>query len=238
MINIVICEDELEQRNIIKKYINDISKGISVKFELLEFESAEEFLLNKIEFKNVDIFILDINMNGMSGMDLARLIREKDDISEIIFVTSLLDYIQEGYTVRAYRYLLKPINYEELKTHLLSCINDINKKKDNFMMIENKGIVHKVPINEIMYIEVAKKELTIYAKENSYKTKSSMDKVEKELEKFDFYRCHKSYLVNMKYIETIDKNEIIINCNKIPVSKHRISDFKKKFTLLLGDIIC
>ncbi|MEE0249388.1 LytTR family DNA-binding domain-containing protein [Peptacetobacter hiranonis] len=238
MINIVICEDELEQRNIIKKYINDISKGISVKFELLEFESAEEFLLNKIEFKNVDIFILDINMNGMSGMDLARLIREKDDISEIIFVTSLLDYIQEGYTVRAYRYLLKPINYEELKNHLLSCINDINKKKDNFMMIENKGIVHKVPINEIMYIEVAKKELTIYAKENSYKTKSSMDKVEKELEKFDFYRCHKSYLVNMKYIETIDKNEIIINCNKIPVSKHRISDFKKKFTLLLGDIIC
>lgn len=238
MINIVICEDELEQRNIIKKYINDISKGISVKFELLEFESAEEFLLNKIEFKNVDIFILDINMNGMSGMDLARLIREKDDISEIIFVTSLLDYIQEGYTVRAYRYLLKPINYEELKNHLLSCINDINKKKDNFMMIENKGIVHKVPINEIMYIEVAKKELTIYAKENSYKTKSSMDKVEKELEKFDFYRCHKSYLVNMKYIETIDKNEIIINGNKIPVSKHRISDFKKKFTLLLGDIIC
>lgn len=238
MINIVICEDELEQRNIIKKYINDIFKGISAKFELLEFESAEEFLLNKIEFKNVDIFILDIKMNGMSGMDLARLIREKDDISEIIFVTSLVDYIQEGYTVRAYRYLLKPINYEELKNHLLSCINDINKKKDNFIMIENKGIVHKVPINEIMYIEVAKKELTIYAKENSYKTKSSMDKVEKELEKFDFYRCHKSYLVNMKYIETIDKNEIIINCNKIPVSKHRISDFKKKFTLLLGDIIC
>ena len=238
MINIVICEDELEQRNIIKKYINDIFKGISAKFELLEFESAEEFLLNKIEFKNVDIFILDIKMNGMSGMDLARLIREKDDISEIIFVTSLVEYIQEGYTVRAYRYLLKPINYEELKNHLLSCINDINKKKDNFMMIENKGIVHKVPINEIMYIEVAKKELTIYAKENSYKTKSSMDKVEKELEKFDFYRCHKSYLVNMKYIETIDKNEIIINCNKIPVSKHRISDFKKKFTLLLGDIIC
>lgn len=77
MINIVICEDELEQRNIIKKYINDILKGISAKFELLEFESAEEFLLNKIEFKNVDIFILDIKMNDMSGMDLARLIRKK-----------------------------------------------------------------------------------------------------------------------------------------------------------------
>ncbi|WP_300278603.1 LytR/AlgR family response regulator transcription factor, partial [Peptacetobacter sp.] len=132
----------------------------------------------------------------------------------------------------------KPINYEELKTHLLSCINDIKRKKGNFIIIENKSIVNKVPINEIMYIEVTKKELTIYTKEDIYKTKSSMKKIERELEKFDFYRCHKSYLVNMKYIETIDKNEIIINYKKIPVSKHRISEFKKNFTLLLGEIIC
>lgn len=238
MFKIVICDDELLQREELREYIYKVFEEVEEELELLIFNSAEDVLKEKDVLKDTDIFILDIKMDEVSGMDLAKIIRKENDISEIIFITSLVDYIQEGYIVRAYRYLLKPINYEELKNHLLSCINDINKKKDNFMMIENKGIVHKVPINEIMYIEVAKKELTIYAKENSYKTKSSMDKVEKELEKFDFYRCHKSYLVNMKYIETIDKNEIIINCNKIPVSKHRISDFKKKFTLLLGDIIC
>ena len=235
---VVICDDELLQREELREYIYKVFEEVKEELELLIFKSAEEVLKEKDVLNHTDIFILDIKMDEVSGMDLAKIIRKENDISEIIFITSLVDYIQEGYTVRAYRYLLKPINYEELKTHLLSCINDIKKKKDNFMMIENKGIVHKVPINEIMYIEVIKKELTIHTKHTNYKTKSSMDKVEKELEKFKFYRCHKSYLVNMKYIETIDKNEIIINGNKIPVSKHRISDFKKKFTLLLGDIIC
>lgn len=235
---VVICDDELLQREELREYIYKVFEEVKEELELLIFKSAEEVLKEKYVLNHTDIFILDIKMDEVSGMDLAKIIRKENDISEIIFITSLVDYIQEGYTVRAYRYLLKPINYEELKTHLLSCINDIKKKKDNFMMIENKGIVHKVPINEIMYIEVIKKELTIHTKHTNYKTKSSMDKVEKELEKFKFYRCHKSYLVNMKYIETIDKNEIIINGNKIPVSKHRISDFKKKFTLLLGDIIC
>ena len=235
---VVICDDELLQREELREYIYKVFEEVKEELELLIFKSAEEVLKEKDVLNHTDIFILDIKMDEVSGMDLAKIIRKENDISEIIFITSLVDYIQEGYIVRAYRYLLKPINYEELKTHLLSCINDIKKKKDNFMMIENKGIVHKVPINEIMYIEVIKKELTIHTKHTNYKTKSSMDKVEKELEKFKFYRCHKSYLVNMKYIETIDKNEIIINGNKIPVSKHRISDFKKKFTLLLGDIIC
>ena len=235
---VVICDDELLQREELREYIYKVFEEVKEELELLIFKSAEEVLKEKYVLNHTDIFILDIKMDEVSGMDLAKIIRKENDISEIIFITSLVDYIQEGYIVRAYRYLLKPINYEELKTHLLSCINDIKKKKDNFMMIENKGIVHKVPINEIMYIEVIKKELTIHTKHTNYKTKSSMDKVEKELEKFKFYRCHKSYLVNMKYIETIDKNEIIINGNKIPASKHRISDFKKKFTLLLGDIIC
>ncbi|MDQ9831229.1 response regulator, partial [Acinetobacter baumannii] len=67
--------------------------------------------------KDTDIFILDIKMYEVSGMDLAKIIRKENEISEIIFVTSLVAYVQEGYTVRAYRYLLKPINYEELKTN-------------------------------------------------------------------------------------------------------------------------
>ncbi|WP_300281681.1 LytR/AlgR family response regulator transcription factor [Peptacetobacter sp.] len=238
MFKIAICDDELLQREELKGYIYKVFEEVKEELELLIFKSAEDVLKEKDILKDTDIFILDIKMDEVSGMDLAKIIRKENDISEIIFITSLVDYIQEGYIVRAYRYLIKPINYEELKTHLLSCINNIKRKKGNFIIIENKSIVNKVPINEIMYIEVTKKELTIYTKEDIYKTKSSMKKIERELEKFDFYRCHKSYLVNMKYIETIDKNEIIINYKKIPVSKHRISEFKKNFTLLLGEIIC
>lgn len=150
----------------------------------------------------------------------------------------MINYIQEGYTVRAYRYLLKPINYEDLRSHLLSCISDITKKRENFMIIENKGIIYKVLINKILYIEVRKKDLTIYTEDGIYTTKNSMEKVEKELRRYNFFRCHKGYLINMEHIEIIHKNTVFINNQEIPVSKHRISNLKTKLTYILGDVLC
>lgn len=156
MFRVVICEDEISQREKLKEYIHKIFDENKEKVEIIEFESAEELLSSGIILKEVDIFLLDIKMNGLSGMDLAKMIRKEDDRSEIIFVTSLVEYIQDGYTVRAYRYLLKPIEYEEIKKHLLNCISDIKKKKGNFI-IENRDGMRRIPIKEITYIEVRKK---------------------------------------------------------------------------------
>lgn len=147
MFRIVICEDEISQREKLKEYIQKIFDDNKEKVEITEFESAEDLLSDNIVLKEVDIFILDIKLNGLSGMDLAKLIRKEDDRSEIIFVTSLVEYIQEGYTVRAYRYLLKPIEYEELRKHLLNCISDIKRKKVNFV-IENRDGMRRIPIKK------------------------------------------------------------------------------------------
>ena len=216
MFRIVICEDDLLQRELLKGFLYKVFEEIQEDLDLIEFESGEEALLEEVILKGIDIFFLDIQMNKLTGMDLARWIRKENDTSEIIFVTSLVNYIQEGYTVRAYRYLLKPINYEDLRSHLLSCISDITKKRENFMIIENKGIIYKVLINKILYIEVRKKDLTIYT----------------------FFRCHKGYLINMEHIEIIHKNTVFINNQEIPVSKHRISNLKTKLTYILGDVLC
>ena len=138
MFRIVICEDDLSQRELLKGFLYKVFEEIQEDLDLIEFESGEEALLEEVILKGIDIFFLDIQMNKLTGMDLARWIRKENDTSEIIFVTSLVNYIQEGYTVRAYRYLLKPINYEDLRSHLLSCISDITKKRENFMrMIED-----------------------------------------------------------------------------------------------------
>ena len=147
MFRVVICEDEISQREKLKEYIQKIFDENKEKVEITEFESAVDLLSDNIVLKEVDIFILDIKLNGLSGMDLAKLIRKEDDRSEIIFVTSLVEYIQEGYTVRAYRYLLKPIEYEELKKHLLNCISDIKMKKGNFI-IENRDGMRRIPIKK------------------------------------------------------------------------------------------
>ena len=236
MYRIVICEDEITQRNTLKNFITKAFKEVSNALEILEYSSGEELL--KENPKGINIYILDIQMDKLTGMDVAKSIRENNDTSEIIFVTSLIEYVQEGYKVRAYRYLLKPIKYEDLKEHVLSCIKDIIKRRENFMIIENKGCMEKIAINNITYIEVQRKEITIHSTKGTYYTKNSLDKMEKELEVYNFFRCHKSYLINMKHIEYISKKSVIINNEEIPVSKHRISNLKSRFTQVLGGVLC
>ncbi|HBF6021659.1 TPA: LytR/AlgR family response regulator transcription factor [Clostridioides difficile] len=236
MYRIVICEDDITQITFLRECILKSLEGISSQIELFEFNSGEELLESNLE--SIDIFFLDIKMLKITGMDVAKIIRETNDTSEIIFITSIVDYIQEGYKVRAYRYLLKPIDFGDLNESILSCISDIIKRRENFMLIENKGIINKILINSIMYIEVRKKVLTIHTKNDTYYTKNSMDKIELELEKYNFFRCHKSYLINLQYIQFICKNAVVINNENIPVSKYRISDLKTKLTHVLGDVLC
>ncbi|HGS9989214.1 TPA: LytR/AlgR family response regulator transcription factor [Clostridioides difficile] len=236
MYRIVICEDDITQIAFLRECILKSLEGISSQIELFEFNSGEELLETNLE--GIDIFFLDIKMLQLTGMDVAKIIRETNDTSEIIFITSIVDYIQEGYKVRAYRYLLKPIDFGDLNESILSCISDIIKKRENFMLIENKGIINKILINSIMYIEVRKKVLTIHTKNDTYYTKNSMDKIELELEKYNFFRCHKSYLINLEYIQFICKNTVVINDEDVAVSKYRMADLKKKLTYVLGDVLC
>ncbi|HCQ5485080.1 TPA: response regulator transcription factor [Clostridioides difficile] len=236
MYRIVICEDDITQIAFLRECILKSLEGISSQIELFEFNSGEELLETNLE--GIDIFFLDIKMLQLTGMDVAKIIRETNNTSEIIFITSIVDYIQEGYKVRAYRYLLKPIDFGDLNESILSCISGIIKKRENFMLIENKGIINKILINSIMYIEVRKKVLTIHTKNDTYYTKNSMDKIELELEKYNFFRCHKSYLINLEYIQFICKNTVVINDEDVPVSKYRMADLKKKLTYVLGDVLC
>lgn len=155
MIKIAVCEDEKETQLLIEDYLENILKDISIEYEIQKYISGEELLESNL--KDIDILLLDIKMEKLNGMDTARKIREVDNEMEIIFVTSLIDYVQEGYEVRAYRYLLKPIELEELKKHVLACIKDIEINKESHITIKNKSNTYKIYLNEIKYIEVQKK---------------------------------------------------------------------------------
>ena len=146
--------------------------------------------------------------------------------------------MQIGYEVRAYRYLLKPIQFEKLKEHINKCVDDIMKKRSKNLIIKNKGSIYNIAIDDIMFVEVINKDIMIHTKKQLYKLKTSMRQIEKELEIYDFYRCHKGFLVNIKKIESVSKNMIVINDTEVPVSRYRIKDLRIKLVSILGDIIC
>ncbi|CEQ26198.1 LytR/AlgR family response regulator transcription factor [Paraclostridium sordellii] len=237
MLNIVICEDEIEQQEILKDYLEQILNEINSKYEILIFNSGEELFKNYLD--NIDIFLLDIQMDGLNGMEVARKIRQIDKKEvEIIFTTSLIEYIQEGYEVRAYRYLLKPIKLEDLKKHIILCIEELTKNKEIYIAVNEKNNTCKVKISEITYIEIQKREMTIHTINEDYTINSSMSKLENELSKYNFYRCHKSFMVNIDFIKNIKQYIAILdNKEEVPISRYRFKETKSRFLSYLGSAL-
>ena len=236
MINIGICEDELHYRVNIKDMLGDILSTYSINYKIYEFSSGEELLSNYP--KDLDILIMDIQMKIINGMDTARKIREFDQNLEIIFMTSFSEFMQEWYEVKAYRYILKPISERKISRNILPCINEIMKKKNNYLTINVKNYVDRIKIDSIVYIETDRPNILIYTNDNKYTTKMSISKIDKILREHGFFRCHNSYIVNLKLVESMNSNTLKIGEKYIPISKYRVKELKLALTNILGDILC
>ncbi|MGL4877296.1 LytR/AlgR family response regulator transcription factor [Paraclostridium dentum] len=236
MVVLGICDDEKHYRSIIRKYLEEILKSNVQSYEIHEFTSGEELLENYPN--NLDILILDIQMDSIDGMNTARRIRTFDSNVEIIFMTSYSEFMQEGYEVRAYRYLLKPIDFDKLNKHIIPCVKELKRRNSNYLTINTKNYIDRIKIDSILYIETQRPNLLIYTNKKVHSVRMSMRKIEGILEEYSFYRCHNSFLVNLKEIESMDGEYIFINDMKIPVSRYRTKGLKLAITNTLGDIVC
>ncbi|HFG9691928.1 TPA: LytR/AlgR family response regulator transcription factor, partial [Clostridioides difficile] len=236
VINIGICDDELHYRIKIKDILSEILSSYPINYNIYEFSAGEELLNNYP--KDLDILIMDIQMKTINGMDTARKIREFDHKLEIIFVTSFVEFMQEGYEVKAYRYILKPINKEKISKSVLPCINEMMKKRNNYLTINVKNYVDRIKIDSITYIETDRPNILIYTHDDMYITKMSISKIEKILNEYGFFRCHNSYIVNLKLVESMSGSTVIVDGKSIPISKYRVKGLKLAITNILGDIVC
>ncbi len=236
MIKIAICEDEKEQQELLKRYINQIFDALSVKCRLEVFNSGEE-LLERYS-KDTDILLLDIQMGQINGIDTARKVRVLDDKVEIIFITALIEYVLEGYEVRAYRYLIKPVKYNNLKDNIINCIKEVDIK-NKYIMVKAQGSQTKLNVSEITYIEVQKETITIHTLNEVYKINGTMSNIEKEIDCSRFFRCHKSFLVNLEHVKSIKQYVAILeNSKEVPVSRYRFKETKDKFFDLIEEKLC
>jgi DNA-binding LytR/AlgR family response regulator len=236
LINIGICDDELHYRLKIKDILKEILSSYPIDYRIYEFSSGESLLNNYP--KDLDILIMDIQMERINGMDTARKIRAFDQNLEIIFMTSFAEFMQEGYEVKAYRYILKPISERKISKNILPCINEIMKKRNNYLTINVKNYVDRIKIDSIIYIETARPNILIYTHDNMYTTKMSISKMEKILSEHGFFRCHNSYIINLKLVESMNSNTVVVDGKDIPISKYRVKDLKLAITNILGDIVC
>lgn len=236
MVNIVICENDKNDQEFVKAKVVEILDDLNIEYEIKVYNSGDDLLEGYDKY--TDIILLDIQMYGLDGMETARKIREFDDNVEIIFITSFVEYALEGYEVNAYRYLLKPVKDEDLRTSLINCLNDRNFVKRSIVIKEGDTRI-KISLKDIMYIEVQGNDITVHTLKDTYRTKGTMSNFETEINSDMFVRCHKSYLVNLEYIKSIKRyTSILVNDEEVPLSRNKYKEIKDRFFEMIEDKLC
>lgn len=225
--NIAIIDDELIQR----EYLFAILKSwkSSNDFNIKMFNNAEAFLFDYENNKDFDILLLDIEMEKLNGIELAKKIRKDNERVQIIFITGFIDYISLGYDVSALHYLIKPVSNDKLYQVLDKAINILSKKEANIIIkVDGQNIIIK--LNDIMYIESLGHYISINTiNKEEFIIKNGINKFKNELNS-SFIIPHRSYIVNLKYIKIITKNSIILDNNKeIPIAKNNFEQLNKAF---------
>lgn len=205
-VKICICDDSLEERAFINVLVREWSRQTGTDVSVSEFPTAEAFLF---EYEDLvpDVLLLDIEMPGMNGVELAKRLREGNKLIQIVFITGFSDYIAEGYEVAALHYLLKPVSPQKLFSTLDRALEK-QETDGRKIVLETTTETVQLLLCEIRYIEVIKNYITVYA-EGSYTVKRTLKEIERELDE-RFLRVGRSYIVNLHFISRVTRSEIFL----------------------------
>lgn len=215
--HVAVCEDDAAAA----EYITGLVKGWALErgcfVRVSSYPDAEGFWFAYAEDKSVDILLLDIEMGKMSGLELARRIRENDRELQIIFVTGYMEYIAQGYDVEALHYLLKPVSGQRLGQVLDRAAMRVKEKgRSLFLPVGDETV--RLPLYEVRYLEVCRNYVTVHAGE-AYTVKKTLREMERELDE-GFYKTGRSFMVNLRYVVRTSRNEVVLkDGTRLPLSR-------------------
>lgn len=225
MLSIAVCDDEIIECCQISKKIKKVLEEIKVPYIIQQFYNGKELLQESGEF---DIIFLDILMNDLDGIKIAKLLRENYD-KFLIFITSSREYSLEGYEVEAFQYFVKPLDEKKLKLALQRILKKTNESLQEFLIINEERQKKKLYLNSIYYFEIKGRIIYAYEEKKMTAFYEQIGNLEKNLKGKGFCRCHKSYLVNLKYVAGYNKKEVVLdNGKKVEIAKRRYEEFCKE----------
>lgn len=226
---IAVCDDDRAIREELSRLIQ---KQVS-EVDIVGYQSGEEFINAK---ENFDIYFLDIEMGKMSGMDIARRIREREENSSqrsiIIFVTGYREYMEAAFDVNAFHYLIKPIDVEkfsEVFSRAWKEASVFEEQTKKHILVKSSGIQQKLLLKDIYYIESGNKKVIFHTTNGTLEVYGKMEELENGLGN-TFYRCHRCYLVNMEKISAYSADNIqVTSGDNLLLARKKYSDFIKTY---------
>lgn len=236
MYKIVILEDELKSRIKLTELLNKYFKTHSISFQIFSYNNPFD-LLESFPV-DTDVFFLDIEMAGMTGVEVAKKLRSRDVDAIITFVTNYSQFALDGYEVNAFDYFLKPLDYDNLSLKLDRILRVLKSYQTNCLIsLKYKSQTIYLNVNDIVYVEVINHDV-IYHLENGEecKIRKTLSKVYDELASFHFAYCNACYIVNLKYVTAIHGTEVVVKDTPLLISKSKLKTFLQELAAYHGGV--
>lgn len=229
---IVICDDDREQIEQLTRQLRQFFTSLHSKLpDIVSFESGEALLADT---GSKDIVFLDIEMAGLNGIYVGKALKEQNKNTIIFIITSYVEYLDDAMRFHVFRYLTKPLNTQRLYENLREALHLYNTLSTT-IAIETKDGLYTCNAYEIIYVEVLARQVTVYTLQRALESIYNIDYWDEVLTLPCFFRCHRSFIVNMKYIDYFD-HSLIHLCNDqytAYLTRRKYSELKEKYLLYL-----
>lgn len=232
MIKIAFCDDDMEVLHQMNELLDRYRVERNEDITYAAFQSPFELLTEIEKGIRPDILFLDVVMPGQNGMDVAKEIRQYDTNMKIIFLTSSPEFAVESYSVGAYFYQLKPIWEESFFRLMDAVLAECEKKKKNSLILRSKDGITRINLQQLEYCEVLGRKLLFHLENGAVlESAGSLDDLAGQLMQYNnFFRPHRSFLVNMEYIQNISSRSIkMVNDAEIPIPHGKCSEIKNTY---------
>lgn len=239
-IRIALLEDDGQDRRQTLLCLQRFFAEMNIEYETVLFDDAKSFLSYGKAYSDFHLMLLDILLGGeQNGVDLARVVRKVNRDVAIMFITKTAQFAINGYEVDAIDYVLKPLVYEEFAFKLKKALRYILLHMEKFIVIDHKEGQTRISERSIYYVEVIRHYLTVHTRRGDYVVRGTMKDFVSELSEC-FCRCSNSYLVNLRYVESVSATEVSVSMSggeetaKLPLTKTYKADFLRAFRAYMG----
>ena len=233
-LRLAICDDEPMDCALVAQMSREILGAEGVEAELSAYPSAAELLRAIRAGRAFHIFLLDVMMEGMDGMELAAALRAGHEDAAIIFISSNREMALRGYEVAAARYLAKPLDREKLREALLYCCADHARRRA--LALPTAEGQTRVDPSAILYVEAWERGVRLDLGGEKLEAKIPISQIAAMLPEGQFAYCHRTLLVNLACVRHVRYCELELkNGERLPISKYRLAQFKSEFLKYLRD---
>ena len=226
---IAICDDERE----ICEGLERLIRKQRAEAEVVLFSSGGQLLESRERFQ---IVLMDIQMEGMSGIETARALRMKDETAVLIFVTALREYVFDAFDVSDFHYLLKPVSEEKFRRVFEKACDEAERRERESgeqLFFRTKSRSFTIRKRDILYVESRGRKVDIHMPKECVTVYSTMNGMEQQLGE-DFYRCHRGYLVNLAKVAEYETDRILLGSGEtVFMAREKYAEFVKVYMRFL-----